>query len=58
MHLPDFYVRGEIMKKDKDENGRIKLMLIINPHSGKRKLNFSTGKIADIFDKGNMEIAA
>ncbi len=46
------------MKRDKAENERIKLMMIINPHSGKRKLSFSTGKIADIFDKKNIEIAA
>ena len=46
------------MKKDKKENERIKLMMIINPHSGKHKFNFSTGKIADIFDKKNMEIVA
>lgn len=46
------------MKKDKKKKERTRVMMIINPHSGKRRLNFSTGKIADMFAKNNMEVAA
>ncbi len=32
--------------------------MIVNPRSGKHKLNISTGKIAEIFDKKDIEVAA
>lgn len=46
------------MKKEKKKKKRTKLMMIINPHSGRKRLNFSTGRIADMFAKNNMEVAA
>lgn len=46
------------MKKEKKNKRRTKLMMIINPHSGRKRLNFKTGKIADMFAKNNIEVAA
>ena len=46
------------MKKEKLSKKRKRVMMIINPHSGRKKMNFHTGKIADMFAKNNMEIVA
>ncbi len=46
------------MGRKKREKKRVKLMMIVNPHSGRTKHNIFAGKIADMFAKNNVEVAA
>lgn len=42
--------------KKKKENERKKVLMIINPKSGRKRPYINAGKIADLFDEKNMEI--
>lgn len=46
------------MKKKKSSSQRVKLMMIINPRSGRTKHSLLAGKTAEMFAKNNIEVAA